>query len=143
MQRAVIDVDDRCEIESAGQLHGQPQRIDGRRRPVVADEDVKGVGGREFLNEVRRAARIEPGGERRSDARMRESGGDDSLQLSDELMNAFRRQLEAEEFDRDEAIALGFVRAKDGSESPGADLMENAEWTEGVRGAGISSFRVQ
>ena len=143
MQRPVIDVDDRRKIEGAGQLHGEPQRIGGRRRPVVADQDVKRVSGREFLNEVRRAGRVEAGGKRRGDARMREIGGTEPLQLSDELMNALRRKIEAEEFDRDEAIALGFVRAKDGSQSSGADLVENAEWTEGVRGAGIRSFRVQ
>ena len=74
---------------------------------------------------------------------MREIRGDQPLQFVDELMDALRRKVELEQFDRDEPIAVGFVRAEDGSESSGADLVENAEWTEGVRGAGIRSFRVQ
>ena len=143
MQRPVIDVDDRRKIEGAGQLHGEPQRIGGRRRPVVADQDVEGVGGSEFLNEICRVVRVLAGRERRGDARMREIRGDQPLQFVDELMDALRRKVELEQFDRDEPIAVWFVRAEDGSESPGADLVENAEWTEGVRGAGIRSFRVQ
>jgi hypothetical protein len=45
---------------------------------------------------------------------MDESGLDQALELGDELMPTFGRQVERDELDRDKALARGIVRAKDG-----------------------------
>ena len=67
---------------------------------------------------------------------MHELGGDEPLELGYELMYTFRREIELEDFDCDEAIASRFVRTEDRSQHPCTDLMKNTKWTERVRGAG-------
>ena len=57
MQRAVRDVDRRGEIERAGQLRGDAQRVAGRRRTVFANGDVERVGGDVVLREKRATRR--------------------------------------------------------------------------------------
>ena len=69
--------------------------------------------------------------------------GDELFERPDQLMHAFRRKIEAEDFDGDESIAIGLVRTKDRSQSTITDLMQHAKWTEGVRRRGAGSFRVQ
>jgi len=58
-------------------------------------------------------------------------------------MHALRRQIEREQFDGDQAIALGIVRAEQRPQGPRADLMKNTKRTERVRGRRPGSFRVQ
>ena len=85
----------------------------------------------------------DPGGNRRGDARVRQVRGDQLLELGDELMDAFRREIEAEDLDRDDAIRLRMDRTVDGTKGASANLMENAERSEGVRWRGAGSVRVQ
>jgi hypothetical protein len=58
-------------------------------------------------------------------------------------VDAIGRQVEPEQLDRDEALVLGIVTAENRTKGACPDLMENAEWTEGVRGRAADSFRVQ
>lgn len=70
-------------------------------------------------------------------------GGDQLVELRDELMHAFRWKIEPENFYSNESIAIGVIRTKDGAQSAIANLMEHAKWTEGVGRRGAGSFRVQ
>jgi hypothetical protein len=58
-------------------------------------------------------------------------------------MRPFRRQIQSEEFDGDEAVLLGLIRAKDGAESTGANLVKYTKRSECVRRRGTGSVRVQ
>ena len=74
---------------------------------------------------------------------MRPLGRDQSLELRHELVQAFGRQIEPEQFDGDEPIAIGIERSKHGPQSAGANLMENPEWTESVWRRATRRVRVQ
>jgi hypothetical protein len=74
---------------------------------------------------------------------VRQVGGDDLVELGDELMHALRREIQDELLDGDRPIPRGIVRAKDGSKSPGTNLIENTKWSECVRWRRASSFCVQ
>lgn len=52
-------------------------------------------------------------------------GGDERVQMTDERGGLLGREIETEDFDRDESIAAGLVRAKDGTERARTNLMEN------------------
>ena len=68
---------------------------------------------------------------------------DQLVELGDELMDALGWQVEPKELDGDDAIGLRVPRPVDRTERPGANLMENAERSEGVRWRGAGSVRVQ
>ena len=74
---------------------------------------------------------------------MQEIGGNQLFEFRDELMHAFGREIQPEQFDGHEPIALRFVRAEYRTQGTGADLMKHAKWTEGIRGRSAGSFRVQ
>jgi len=58
-------------------------------------------------------------------------------------MHAFGREIEAEELDRNEPIAVWFVRTIHRAQRTRTDLMKHAKWTEGIGGRRADSFRVQ
>ena len=66
-----------------------------------------------------------------------------TLELGAELVHAFGRQIEREEFDRDKPLTLRVVRAIHRSEGSRADLMKNTKRSERVRRRSAGSFRVQ
>ena len=74
---------------------------------------------------------------------MSEAGRNQPFELSHQLMDTFGWQIEPEGFDGDEPIAFRIVRAKDGTYSTGANLMENPEWTENVWRRRSRSVRLQ
>jgi hypothetical protein len=74
---------------------------------------------------------------------MREVGSNEAFEIGDELVHALGRQVEAEEFDRDELVLSRIVGAKHGPQGARANLVENAERTERVRRRGAGCFRVQ
>jgi hypothetical protein len=74
---------------------------------------------------------------------MREIDGEQSFELTDELVHAFGRKVEAEKLDGDELVLAGIVSSKHRAEHARANLMQNAERTERVRRRGAGSFRVQ
>jgi hypothetical protein len=110
---------------------------------MFAHDDVERIGGREALREKGVVAAVDTGGARRGDDGMLQLRADQLLELGDELVNAFWRKVDPENFDRDETIAIGIIRTKDWSQSTIADLVEHAKWTEGVRRREAGSFRVQ
>jgi hypothetical protein len=74
---------------------------------------------------------------------MQRSGGYEALELGREAVDALGRQVEPEEFDGNQTLAIGVVRTKDGTQSAGANLMENPERAEGIERRRIRSVRVQ
>ena len=114
MQRAVDDLPVGGVVERFGQLAGDADGLGRRRRAVFPQHDVERLGRREVLREVRAVA-VDPGRPRRGDEWMLQLGLDQLLEFGDELMNTFRRKVEAEQLDRDETIAILVVSTKDGS----------------------------
>ena len=64
-------------------------------------------------------------------------------ELGRELMNPLGRQIESEQLDGDEAVALGIVGAEHRARCAGTNLMENPERSEGVWRRRSGSVRVQ
>ena len=108
------DVGGRGEVERAGELRGDAQRVADRSRSIFANDAVERIGGDVILNEEGGHA-ADAGRERHGQGRMGELGRDQTLEFSDELMTTFRRQIEFEQFDGDEAFAGRVIRTKDGS----------------------------
>jgi hypothetical protein len=74
---------------------------------------------------------------------MRQIDRNQLLEIGDELMHTLGRQIELEQLDSDETVLFLVIRAKNGAEHAGANLMENAEWSESVRVRRAGSVRVQ
>ena len=74
---------------------------------------------------------------------MREARGDELLEVAHELVHALGRQIDLEQLDRDEPLASGIVRTKDGAKGTGANLVEHAKRTERFWRCGPGGFRVQ
>ena len=142
MQRAVRDVDRRGEVERAGELSRDAQRVGRGRRPVLADREVERVGGHVILDEKRGDA-ADAGGERRRQRRVRQLGGDEALEPGHELMPALGRQVECEQLDGHQPLARRIVRAKHRPQRPRTNLMKNSKRSERVRRRSASSFGVQ
>jgi len=130
------------EIEGAGNLRGDPQGVGHRRGPVQAQGNVERLGFDEFFDEVRRVAE-DAGRERPRDRGMRQLGADETVEIRDELVHELRREIDREQFDRDRTIVLGIVATKHGTQRAGANLMNDAEWTERFRSHRSGRFRAQ
>src|SRR5262249_13985724 len=112
------------------------------RQLLVADDNVERVG----RDEVH--CQIGPdldntGGDRRGNSGVRQIGGNQSLQLHDEVVRAFGRNVDAEILDGYETIFFRLIRTKDGAKSTCADLVKHAKRSEGVGRRGTGSVRVQ
>jgi hypothetical protein len=142
MERAVFDESFRRGVECLSQLTRDGQRLCKRQRASFANHDVERVAGEVSLREVGDDA-VETGGDGRRNRRMPKSGVDQLFEFADQLMDTFGRQVEAEDFDRNQAIALRFVRTKHRTQSTGTDLMKYPKWTKGVWRGGAGNFRVQ
>ena len=94
------------------------------------------------MSEVDRAVG-QPCGNRRGNDVMVQIGRNQSLEKRDELMQPFERQIERELLDGNNPIPIGIVGAKHRTQRPGANLMKNTKWSEGVRWRGARSFPVQ
>ena len=141
MQAAVTNASRAGEIDRAGQLGDERQRLLDRGRRIVAHRDVQRLGRHVLLGAVRQRA-LDAGSNRLDDGRMEETGFRRATQLVRERLRLLGDDIEAEDFDGDEAIARGFVGAKDGTERANADLVQHAERAErGRRGecAGVLS----
>jgi hypothetical protein len=109
---------------------------------MLAKVRVERLGGDEVLREIGGDAG-DAGGNGRDDRRMGQVGSNELFQLRHEAVDAVRREIQPEEFDRDKPILFGLVRPKDGAERTRSDLMQNPEWTECVRRRSAGGFRVQ
>jgi len=142
MERSVEDVDRRGEIERVRELGCDAQHVGRRRRAVLADREIQRFGADVVLHEVRGEIR-DAARERSGQRRVRQVGGDEPLECDDQLMNALWRQIELEEFDRNEPLTLRIVRPEDRPEGPRTDLMKNTKRSERVWRPCAGSFRVQ
>ena len=142
MKRAVFDESLRGGIECLSQLARHGQRFGQRQRAPLANHDIERVAGEVVLRKVRDNP-VETCGHGRRNRRMSKPGLDQLLEFIDQLMDALGRQVEAEDFDGNQAVALWFIRTKHRTQSTGTDLMEDTKWTEGVWRAGAGNFRVQ
>src|SRR5215470_15140002 len=140
MQRAVENLTFRRVVERFGQVACDTQRTGNRRGPMLAHDDVERIGRGEALREKRVVGAVDAGRARSGNYWMLQLGGYQLLEFGHELMNAFGRKIDAEDFYGDESIAIGIIRTKDRSQSTIADLVEHAKRTEGV-GRGAGSFR--
>jgi len=104
----VSDVRIGGEVECLSELRCDAQHIRHRSLTVRAHDAIDRFGAHEILGEVRLDTG-DPGRDRRGDGRVREIRVNQRLQLSDQAMNAVGRQVEPEEFDRDELVLLRIV----------------------------------
>jgi hypothetical protein len=74
---------------------------------------------------------------------MRQGSRHELLELGYEQVNALGREVEPEQFDGDEPIAIGIVRTKNRPQYAGADLIQDSKWTEGGVWRRTRSFLVQ
>ena len=131
------------EVERAGQLRGDAQRVGGRRRPVSRTTMSSESAATYSCSEIRRSrrrcrsrsARRSPGASarRRSAARTRRRA-DGRARAADRVVNSLTATRRSRS---------GSYARKTGPERPGANLMKNPKWTEGVWRRGAGSFRVQ
>lgn len=131
IERAVLEVPLRGEVQAFSQLTRHAQRVDDGHLALLAHDDVERVAGEVILREIRDDA-VEAGCDGRCQSRVSKSGFDQAFELGEELMNTFGRKVEPEDFDRHQAITIWFVRAKHRPQSTGTDLMKYSKWTEGV-----------
>jgi len=70
-------------------------------------------------------------------------GSDQKVECGDEPPGGVGGKVEPELLDGDQSTWVRLIRAKDGAEDAGANLVENTEGTEGVRRRRAGSVRVQ
>jgi hypothetical protein len=68
---------------------------------------------------------------------------DEALELDEEPVRSIGRQIQVEQLDRDEPIALGIEGAKDRTEGARTDLMQYLEGSKRVRRREAGSVRMQ
>ena len=136
------DVDGGGEIERARQLRRDTNHVRRRRQLLIPNDDIEGVGRNEIHREIRGHI-ADPGRERRGNAGVAQIGGDQSLQLDDELVGTLGRKIDAKQLDRDETILFRLIGAKDRAKSSCADLVKHAKRSESVGRRIAGSVRVQ
>ena len=142
MKGAVIHAGRGREVERAGQLRGDAQRVGRRRRTVLANREIERLTSDELVREIRgRAAAA--GGERRGNRGMCQVRRDELLESTNEPVETVGCELDGEELDGNEPLALCVITAKRRAEGSCTDLMKNTERSERVRGRSAGSFRVQ
>jgi len=95
----------RGEVEGAGELRGHSQRVAWRRRSFAANKDIERLGRHVLLGEIRTIV-LNAGGERRDDSGWTSAEAIRTLELSRNLMHPLWREIEREELDDDETIAI-------------------------------------
>jgi hypothetical protein len=111
MERTMLDESLRGEIERFSQPASHWQRLRQRQRASLASHDVERVAGEVILRQIGNNA-VETGRDGSRNRGMSKLGLDQPLEFGDQLMDALGGQVEPENFDGNEAIALGFVRTK-------------------------------
>jgi hypothetical protein len=130
MQRTMVDVRHRRQVERSRQLHRYAKRISGRRRAVLTNRQVQRFGRDVILCEVRRHAR-DTGRQWDRDCGVIQVGGDELIELGNELMDAFGRQIQFEELDRNQSFAPRVISAEYRPKRACTNLMENPKRSEG------------
>jgi hypothetical protein len=117
------------EIDGRRELAKERQRGVQRRGRVVPHRNVERLGRDVFLSSV--GDRTFQSSRKRLDDRwMEERDTGSARKLVGQRSCLLGRDIQSKDFDRDEAIARGFVCAKDGTESADTDLMQHPEGAE-------------
>jgi len=95
MQRPVQDLPGRSEVEGVGQRGGHPQHVDRSRRAALSNDDVERLCGDVVLRQVGLDA-VDAGRKRRGNHQVSKIGGNQLLELANQLMDALGRQVQAE-----------------------------------------------
>ena len=135
-------VDDGGEVERTGELRRDADRVGRGRRSVLAQRGVERLGGDEFLSKVRGHAR-DAGTDRRRNHRVRQLGHNQGFERRDQLMDALGRQIQFEELDRNQPLAVRVISAEHRSQRSSANLMQHPKWPECVWRRCAGGFRVQ
>ena len=129
-------------VQTGGQGGHQPNHFSRRQRAPFTGHDIEGIPQHEVLSEIRR--RIdESSRQRRCQSRMRDLGGDQRLELSNDSVSSIGREIQAKELQGDKAVVFGVVRSENRSERSGSDWMQHAERTNGVRRRRADNVGVQ
>ncbi len=132
MQRAVVDALAGGAIQRLGQAAQRHDDGFERRRAVLPERRVERVPVGVVLREVR-GRPFDPGGQRRGDRGMLRLIGDQIFERCRQLRALLGRRAQPEDLQRDETIAGRVVRAKNGTEAAGPNLMQDAKGTTGGR----------
>ena len=132
MQRAVVDALAGGPIQRLGQAAQRHDDGFERRRAVLPERRVERVTVGVVLREVR-GRRFDPCGQRRDDRGMLRLIGDQILECCRQLLALLGRGAKPEDLQRDETIPRRVVRAKNGTEAAGPNLMQDAKGTTGGR----------
>ena len=129
VQAAVADAGGAREVDRAGELGDERQRLlDGRRR-VVAHRDVQRLG-RDVLFRPVRDRPLDAGGDGLDDGRMEQGGFGGAAQRVGEHLGLFGDDVEPEDLDGHQAIARRLIGAKNGTESANTNLVQHPEGAE-------------
>ena len=126
MQGAVPDARFAREVDGRSELRDEWQRFVDRRRRVMAHGHVERLGGDVLLGAVCHGA-FDTRGDGLDDGGVEETCVGGAAELFSKGGSLFRGDVEPENFDGDESIAIGFVGSKDGTKSADTDLMQHSE----------------
>ena len=129
MQAPVADARGAREVDRAGQLRDERQRLLDRRRRVVAHRHVERLRRHVLLRAVGQRP-LDPGGNRLDDGGMKERRLGGAGQRVGEQLRLFGNDVEAEHLDRDQAVARRLIRSKNGTKGANTDLMQHPEGAE-------------
>ena len=127
----MIDVRDRREIQRAGELHGDPEGVGRRRRPVFANRQIQRLGSDIVLREIDGNAR-DARRQRYRDGRMVQLGGNQLLEFCHELMDTLGGQVQSVQLDRNQTLAPRVISAKYRPKRACTNLMKNPKRSERV-----------
>ena len=128
VQRAVMDPLAGRAIERLRQAAQRHERGVDRRAARLPDDRVERIADDVLLREIRLFA-FDAGGERGGQRGMVGLLRDDVFERGGEIGGLLRRQIEPEHLQRDQTAFDRIVRAKDGSEAAGPNLMQDSKGT--------------
>ena len=129
VQRAVADAGGAREVDRAGELGQERQRLVERGRRVVPDRDVERLGGDVLFRAIRDRA-LDARRDRLDDGRVEQAGIGRPRQLIGKHLRLLGCNVEPEHLDRHQPIARRLVGAEHRAESANADLMQDPERAE-------------
>jgi len=132
MQRPVMDPFTGPAIERLGQTAQRDDDRFERWRPVLTERGVERVAVGVILGEVRGRS-LDARGQRGGDRRVMRLVGDQVLERRGQLRALLGGRAEPEDLQSDETIAGRIMRAKNGTEAAGPNLMQDAKGATGGR----------
>ncbi len=129
------------EVDRPGELGDERHHRVDRGGRVVAHRDIERFGRHVLFGVVGETA-LDAGGNRLDDRRMEQSGVGRARELVRERLGLLWREVDPERLDGDQAVAVRFIGAKDGTKRAHTDLMqhpEGAELSRGSEGGGVVS----